>query len=146
MGRVNVGQMGEDLVAQWLVGQGWRIQQQRWHCRQGEIDIIAQHHRSSVLAFVEVKTRSSRNWDQGGRLAVSRQKQRKLIYTAQHFLGIYPHFAHCPCRFDLALVDFREQAPGEQLSPNPELGLWVSWQGYALRLEDYLTSAFEEAI
>lgn len=39
----DIGNAGEDLVAQWLQSQGWVILYRRWRCRWGEIDIIAQH-------------------------------------------------------------------------------------------------------
>ncbi len=39
----NSGQLGEDLVAQWLQSTGWIILHRRFSSRWGEIDIIAQH-------------------------------------------------------------------------------------------------------
>lgn len=36
-----VGRLAEALVANWLMQQGGEILQQRWHCRWGELDIIA---------------------------------------------------------------------------------------------------------
>ncbi|MBJ7899730.1 MAG: YraN family protein [Cyanobacteria bacterium RI_101] len=104
MGKSELGQSGEDLVAEWLSSQGWRILGRRWRWRLGEIDLIAQQVNPALIAFVEVKTRRSGNWDLGGALAVTRSKQRKIILTAQHFLNAHPHLAEWPCRFDVALV------------------------------------------
>jgi Holliday junction resolvase-like predicted endonuclease len=72
----NVGELGEQLVAEWLQTQDWVILHHRWRCRWGEIDLIAQRtlaqqqasHKGqknnssldTLLAFVEVKTRSPR--------------------------------------------------------------------------------------
>ncbi|MFN5514855.1 MAG: YraN family protein [Cyanobacteriota bacterium] len=104
MSKTDVGQLGEDLVARWLSAQGWRILHRRWRWRLGEIDLIARQINPDLLAFIEVKTRRPGNWDQGGVLAVTRPKQRKIILTAQQFLTCYPQLATLPCRFDVALV------------------------------------------
>lgn len=84
-----VGELGEKLVLQWLQSQGCQILHHRWRCRCGEIDIIAQVALNAI-AFVEVKTRSSGNWDQDGLSSVNIKKQGKLIKTAGLFLQNYP--------------------------------------------------------
>lgn len=38
---LDIGVLGEDIVAQWLQFQGWIILHRRWRCRWGEIDIVA---------------------------------------------------------------------------------------------------------
>ncbi|MEH1902351.1 MAG: YraN family protein [Nostoc sp.] len=40
----DIGQLGEDLVAQWLQSTGWIILHRRFSSRWGEIDIIAEYH------------------------------------------------------------------------------------------------------
>ncbi|MDF2442032.1 MAG: putative endonuclease [Subtercola sp.] len=51
-----LGRRGEELAAQYLVEQGYGILERNWRCRQGEIDVVAEHE--GVTVFVEVKTRS----------------------------------------------------------------------------------------
>mgnify|MGYP001791398754 CR=1 FL=1 len=38
----DLGIYGEQLVETWLIQQGWDILYRRWHCRWGELDIVAQ--------------------------------------------------------------------------------------------------------
>lgn len=191
-------------MAQWLQTQNWLILHQRWRCRWGEIDLIAQSaewgtreplkqenslpkpqtqqqphsvqttssstNLASSLAFVEVKTRSSGNWDADGRLAITRQKQAKLWQTAQLFLAEHPDLAHLPCRFDVALVSYQKISPNSRrvsqtsvsspstdssslpvaidkgngrLVPSIQLGQPLFRAGYQLILQDYIPSAFD---
>ncbi|MGK7909208.1 MAG: YraN family protein [Synechococcus sp.] len=102
LSNAETGRAGEQIVCDYLLQQGCRIIQRQWRCRWGEVDIIA--CRPQGLHFVEVKTRSNRNWDADGALAVSPSKQRKLIRTAQLFLQRHPKLVDQPCRFDVALV------------------------------------------
>lgn len=154
-----IGEWGEQLVCRWLEQQQWQILAQRWHCRWGEIDIIARSASSTSklpacdrLAFVEVKTRQSRNWDADGRLAITPQKQQKLWKTAQLFLGKHPHLHELPCQFDVALVQCNKIKGTEptanlnvtDLLASTNIGLDRSIQlgVYQLRLLDYIESAF----
>jgi putative endonuclease len=97
-----IGDRGEILVAQLLENNGWQILETQWHCRWGELDLIACDRQ--WLLFIEVKTRSDRNWDAGGSLAITPKKQTKIIKAASIFLGQNPHLAELACRFDVALV------------------------------------------
>ncbi|MBW4515900.1 MAG: YraN family protein [Timaviella obliquedivisa GSE-PSE-MK23-08B] len=146
------GTLAEALVAQWLIEQGWEILEERWHCSMGELDLVA--YRSprcsdmpANLAFVEVKARSSGNWDANGMLAVNAQKQIKLWRSAQLFLATYPALANVACSFDVALVHCRRVTgqTGDGLKiPSPvELGKAVAIAGYFLTLKQYIPAAFD---
>jgi putative endonuclease len=142
-----VGQRGEAMVALWLKQQGWSVLAQGWTSRWGELDIVAlrQEDRGCHLAFVEVKTRSQGNWDEGGLYAITRSKQTKLWKTAQLFLVQHTRFAEAICRFDVALVSVR-RSPSHQSSaiiPDIVLGQPVAMDGYDLTLHTYLESAFD---
>lgn len=162
-----VGELGEQLVAHWLQAQNWVILHHQWRCRWGEIDLIAQQNpcinyspntQASLLAFVEVKTRSRGNWDADGLLAVTPLKQAKLWQTAQLFLAENPDLATLPCRFDVALVNCqRPQGSRYQdmsVSSKAEvfnqaiqilpvhLGEPILVAGYRLILQNYIEAAF----
>ena len=146
----NIGALGEQLICNWLKSRNYDLLGQNWHCRWGEIDIIAQDQASKTICFVEVKTRSQNNWDQGGLLAINSTKQQKIIQTASAFLVTYPHLADFPCRFDVALISYlidqdrelhKNQIDTELMSL--DLGVPVIWGKYQLTIENYLQSAFE---
>ncbi|WP_019499220.1 YraN family protein [Pseudanabaena sp. PCC 6802] len=100
------GNAGENLVADLLKENGWQVLAMQWHCRWGELDIVARDR--NWLIFVEVKTRGDRNWDENGLLAISSQKQRRLYLAASEFLKRHPQLANLDCRFDIALVQRSE--------------------------------------
>lgn len=89
-GTADIGKAGEDLAAQYLLGQGYRILDRNYAntkgLRLGEIDIVAQ--RKEEIVFVEVKAafietgRELRlpEWQ------VNRSKLRKMEKTATLYL------------------------------------------------------------
>lgn len=77
--RAALGQRGETAAASFLKRQGYEVLARNYHSRYGEIDIIA--CKDGRLAFVEVKTRSSLQYDTPG-AAVNFLKQRKIRKTA----------------------------------------------------------------
>ncbi len=148
-----IGNLGEKLVESWLLNQQYKILHKNWHCRWGEIDLIAQEKSGKILAFVEVKTRGTNNWDEAGMLAITEKKQQKIIKTAQQFLALYPQFMENYCRFDVALVSY-QNINNQIFSRNTNtvafqdisIGKPVNWeQKYQLTLQNYLVSAFDVA-
>ncbi|MDX2243937.1 MAG: YraN family protein [Leptolyngbyaceae cyanobacterium bins.302] len=142
----DAGALGEELVAKWLQQQGWTILQQRWHCRWGELDLVAGHRQAkatqfTTIAFVEVKTRRVRNWDEDGKLAITPQKQAKLWKAAQLFLLHHPHLAELPCRFDVALVNCEKLSGAVDLSTVDGTTVAIV-KGYRLSLSEYIQDAF----
>ncbi|MBN3925016.1 YraN family protein [Nostoc sp. NMS4] len=152
----NSGHLGEDLVAQWLQSTGWIILHRRFSCRWGEIDIIAQHDgrteeklvtQHSLLAFVEVKTRSSGSWDAGGRSAITPQKQEKIWRTAGIYLAQYPEKADYSCRFDVAIVYCQKISKNlNGVTANQEALATSSVPGYKFKLQEYILAAFDSSI
>lgn len=103
-----VGDRGEMLVTELLKTNGWEILATQWRCRWGEVDVIACDRQ--WLLFIEVKTRSDRNWDSDGSLAITPKKQAKILKTASIFLSQYPQLVTLACRFDVALVHRNESS------------------------------------
>ena len=99
--RKRLGDRGEEAVARWLRGKGYRLLASQYRCRFGEIDLIARS-REGILCFVEVKTRTSRRFSVP-REAVTAAKQRRLRTTAADYLAQRGQ-GECPCRFDVAEV------------------------------------------
>jgi putative endonuclease len=52
-----LGWYGEEVAANFLTAQGWRVLERNWRCAQGELDLVALPEPGTVV-FVEVKTRS----------------------------------------------------------------------------------------
>ena len=93
------GTWGEAQVAAYLRKKGYQLIAHSYHCRFGEIDLIAR--KGKLLCFVEVKTRSNLQYGLP-REYVTPQKQEKLRKTAAFYL--MEKELDCPVRFDVAEV------------------------------------------
>ncbi len=136
---MNTGKQGEEVVAQWLIARGGKILHHRWRWRRGEIDLIGIE--SDTILFIEVKTRNRSNWDADGLLAITPQKQARIVRTAELFLLKYPHLAEQPCRFDVAIV--RHQPINRSIVGTPLHILADLTAGTNLLLIDYIPGAFD---
>ena len=95
----SVGTWGEAQVANYLRKNMYRLVAHSYHCRFGEIDLIAMD--GKTLCFVEVKTRS--NLSMGlPREYVNAAKQERIRKTALFYLS--EKELDCPMRFDVAEV------------------------------------------
>lgn len=94
-----LGRWGEITVMNDLRDRGWNIVATGYHCRFGEIDIIARNRR--FLAFVEVKLRKDAVHGTAAE-AVTPAKQQRLRLTAELYLAEHP--TRLQPRFDVAEV------------------------------------------
>ena len=78
----SLGKLGEALAANFLEQKGYIIIATNWHCRYGEVDIVA--CLNNVWAFVEVKTRQGDKTEDAFTVITSK-KQQKIIKTVQSF-------------------------------------------------------------
>lgn len=106
------GAWGEALAAEYLRKKHYKIVAAGYHCRFGEIDLIAQDRK--YLVFVEVKLRKSGNFAQA-REFVDSGKQDRIRITASVYLSEHP--TRLQPRFDVIEI----YAPRGTETVDPEI-------------------------
>jgi putative endonuclease len=106
------GHHGELLAKQYLQERGYRILEENFRNKLGEIDLIAQD--GKIICFIEVKTRQS--LDQGQPYeAVNSWKIRKLSQMATFYLKYKYHSLEILSRFDvISIVQDKTGSPNIQ--------------------------------
>lgn len=102
--RLSLGAHGEEMAVRYLRKHRFKILERNFTTPLGEIDIIARQGRT--LAFVEVKTRSSRAFGSPAE-AVGSRKQHQIIKAANWYLATGRGKELQP-RFDVVSVLVRE--------------------------------------
>lgn len=101
MNQREIGSKYEHIAGSYLERQGYKILEYNYHCRRGEIDLIAQD--GEYLVFCEIKYRKSRMTGSPVE-AVDVYKRRKLWKTAEYYLLRHRLF-DVPCRFDVIGIE-----------------------------------------
>lgn len=91
-----LGKAGEAKAAEYLRRKKYRIEAAGYHCRYGEIDLIA--IKGNLVVFVEVKLRKNDSFAEA-REAVTRSKTDKIRKTALMWLAQNP--GDWQARFDV---------------------------------------------
>lgn len=91
----------EKAVGYYLEQLGYEIVQYNYHCRLGEIDLIAKD--GEYLVFCEVKYRKKGAMT-GSLEAVGLKKQRTIAQCAKWYLMEH-RINNVPCRFDVVGID-----------------------------------------
>jgi putative endonuclease len=81
-----LGQQGEQLAAEYLKRKDYTILATNWHCKNGEIDIVAQ--KATTLIFVEVRTRHADSTESAF-ASITPRKQGRMIAAAQAYIAAY---------------------------------------------------------
>ncbi len=93
------GKKAEDVACSFLQKNGLSLIQRNYQCRYGEIDLIMLD--ADTLVFIEVRYRKSNHFGSAA-ASVDKNKQRKLVFTANHFLQTHP--SSQPMRFDVVAL------------------------------------------
>lgn len=99
-----LGKIGERLAVAHLRAAGCQILDRNWHCRRGEIDIVAKDE-AGWYAFVEVKARRGVAFG-APEEAITPQKADRLRATAQAWLAAHLGDTPVDWRIDLVAVEF----------------------------------------
>ncbi len=97
-----IGDLGENMVCEFLQKNGYQILERNYTVRGGEIDIIAE--KNDVIAFVEVKLRKEGAMVSGEE-AITPAKKKHLIFAAESYVS-QQSVDKC-CRFDVAAVELK---------------------------------------
>lgn len=109
------GRRGEQLAAEYLRAQGYKIVERNFRAPVGEIDLVAEQNRS--LYLVEVKLRTSRK--AGGPLAqITAHKRIHLVRTAEWYLKVRPRFTRH--RIFLSVVGILDSGNSQEIQWVPD--------------------------
>lgn len=108
------GAEGEEAAVKHLEAQGYRVRARNFHCRYGELDIVAEQ--GETVAFVEVRMWSHAAWGDPS-LTVSFKKQRRVVKAALHYL-FENELRERMVRFDVVTVVGRGEKARVEHIPN----------------------------
>jgi len=103
-----LGDLGERLAVQHLLSKGYRIRENNFRTREGEIDIVAEQ--GEMLAFVEVRCRRGDSLGTAGE-SLTAAKQQRLLRLAEAY-GQARDGLPAQRRIDVIALDF---GPGGRL-------------------------------
>lgn len=92
----DLGEQGERAAVNFLKNEGYKVVKQNWRMHRHEIDIVAEH--KEFIVFVEVKTRTSRQWGNPEDF-IGRTKVKRIVEAADLYLQI--NDIDKPARFDI---------------------------------------------
>jgi len=118
--RQKLGRWGEEMAANHLESQGYKVLERNWRCNRGEIDLIVQA--GDVLVFVEVKTRQGRDYGMPEE-AITKAKARRLLELGQRFL-LERELEDIEWRVDLVAVELDQHGKLERCEHIPN-AVWA---------------------
>ena len=112
--RQQFGKESESLAVRYLKKNGYKILEQNYRTRLGEIDIIAK--KKKTIVFVEVKSRKSIRYG-NPKWAVTPQKQRKISMVALQYLKSIRQ-TDARARFDVVAIISNRDEPQIEIVKN----------------------------
>lgn len=89
--RKKLGRQGEALAVRELTRRGYKIRSRNWHCRIGEVDIVALRY--GTWTFFEVRTRRGRDFGTPEQSLTS-TKMRRMVDVARMYLAAHDINVH----------------------------------------------------
>lgn len=109
------GKQGEIIAVDFLKKNKYKIIEQNFRSRWGEIDIIG--YNEKTICFIEVKTRTNTEFGRPEE-SVTRAKQLQIIRTARYFIKRKKIPDNIPCRFDVISIILEGSFPEINLIKN----------------------------
>jgi putative endonuclease len=106
--RSALAKWGEKRARKFLEGQGYTTVARNFLCKTGELDLVMAEPGGDIV-FVEVKTRSSRDFADPED-AITSSKKQSLSHAARYFLKTHK-IEDRPCRFDVVAITLDQQGP-----------------------------------
>lgn len=102
--RKQLGDLGEEIAAAYLMARGYDILERSWRCSEGEADLIAYDVVEEQVVLVEVKTRRCAHAEDAPypEEAVDERKQRRYRRIAACY--VLEHYPVPSIRFDVIAV------------------------------------------
>ena len=106
------GKLGEKIGEEYLIKRGYQILERNLRSPFGEIDLVAQHHKS--LVFVEIKTRRDQSFGFPEE-SITLRKKTRLIRLANWYLSRYRNKPQPQIRFDVLAIQIESEGPSIRL-------------------------------
>lgn len=111
MKRKELGASGEKIAKDFLKKKGYRIRETNFHCREGEIDIIAE--KDDYLIFVEVRTKSSYGFGTPEE-SVTYAKKERLVTSAFTYLKSHQNLPSS-WRIDVVAIELDKERKAKRI-------------------------------
>jgi putative endonuclease len=100
--RQRLGAAAEQRAARHLEAAGLQLLARNYHCRMGELDLVARD--GEVLVVAEVRMRDSRQFG-GAAASITWRKRARIVRATRHLLAREPALQRLRVRFDAMLLD-----------------------------------------